>query len=627
MASLNIRRRGEAADAVLPQVRQVDYSGIGNNALTRHQASGGIGVDIQSAVKGIAHGISSTVEAWNARDEREAVEQAEKVRTDLVMDKAKFLRDLETGAIKFKTTKDVVDEWDSHVEKIKGKVAGNIGATDSYLRRCFDRATRNLFDNAAVEVFRAGNATLDKQNQTAATALLQNSLHDIVEADPDKRTTVAFDEALVQAQHAFRWTDEEMKVKRREYKEALGVACANRAIAEAATSTDLDKINEAIINIGVDKPTEAQRQGVQKVFGTIDASAITTEKRVAIQDAIRRKRANLVQVQSETVTGLEAQYLEGKIGINGLIDVRNKMYDKDGKPLADISTINRLDKLITTAQTKADNEAVESFMVNAVRTNPDDKTLDILVAALPATVRDSLRVANFVAQAKAGNAKEAYNAEQEARKIRLDQVVYNRGATQMSLSERQAELEAMFARGEITGDQWDSAQKKIKVQSDIRTREIAQSALQLLTHDGVWLKEHNFKFSDSGFNRESTLSGFLKGLEATSSAYAHGVMFVKTFDEYYTEWVRLVTSNPTWTEDECKESFLKVMDPVLKVYAEESIQLNTKKWNEVRDNLARIRSIAGVSEKRTGFDMSVSDLNKNPSEVNFSPVGGNRKKQ
>lgn len=473
MAILQVRQRGTQDAGVLPQVRQVDYSGIGNNALTRHQASGGIGVDIQSAVKGIAHGISSTVEAWNARDEREAVEQAEKVRTALVMDKAKFLRDLETGAIEFKSTEDVVAEWDKHVEKIKGNVAGKIGAPESYLRRCFDRATQNLFDNAAVEVFRAGNTSLDKKTQTAATALLQNSLHDIVEADPDKRATNAFDETLVQAQHAFRWTDEEMKVKRREYKEALGVACANRAIAEAATSTDLDKINEAIINIGVDKPTEAQRQGVQKVFGTIDASAITPEKRVAIQDAIRRKRANLVQAEA---AGINAQndnllnaYFNGKISFG---DAKRQIEKINTSAATRESTVNALNREFERKSTVEVSNAwaivSQSDGFKEVSPTENLKALDALV---PEEAKTSKYYATFRKMAENGLV-EVYEKERE----RTADTLIEQIVDDLSLSEEEAnarlEQEVFGVYGEIYGGEsghakMDKIKKRVHAERQI----------------------------------------------------------------------------------------------------------------------------------------------------------------
>jgi hypothetical protein len=286
-----------------------------------------------------------------------------------------------------------------------------------------------------------------------------------------------------------------------------------------------------------------------------------------------------------------------------------------------------LDKLIATAQTKADNEAVEAFMVNAVRTNPDDKTLDILVAALPATVRDSLRVANFVAQAKAGNAKAAYEAEQEARRIQLDQVVYNRGAVKMSIQERQAKLDQMFAEGRLTGDQWKQAQDKIKVESDVRTRDIAESALKM-AEGGLWGAEHVIRFDANGYDMRGTYTA-LKGMEGNGGFFKEDVekkrrTFVKTFDEYYTEWVKLVNHNPSWTEEECKKSFFTTMKPVLDAYTENALEFKGKQWGNARATLNRLRALNTLNEKRKGWDMSVDDIGKDPLNIEFKPVGGNR---
>jgi hypothetical protein len=256
-------------------------------------------------------------------------------------------------------------------------------------------------------------------------------------------------------------------------------------------------------------------------------------------------------------------------------------------------------------------------MVNAVRTNPDDKTLDILVAALPATVRDSLRVANFVAQAKAGNAKAVYEAEQEARRIQLDQVVYNRGAVKMSLQDRQAKLDQMFAEGRLTGDQWKQAQDKIKVESDVRTRDIAESALKM-AEGGLWGAERVIRFDANGYDMLGTST------QAKKRSDKHGETFAKVFDEYYTEWVKLVNENPTWTAEECKQSFFTTMKPVLDAYTENALEFKGKQWGNARDTLNRLRALNTLNEKRKGWDMSVDDIGKDPLNIEFKPVGGNR---
>jgi hypothetical protein len=268
-------------------------------------------------------------------------------------------------------------------------------------------------------------------------------------------------------------------------------------------------------------------------------------------------------------------------------------------------------------------------MVNAVRTNPDDKTLDILVAALPATVRDSLRVANFVAQAKAGNAKAAYEAEQEARRIQLDQVVYNRGAVKMSLQERQAKLDQMFAEGRLTGDQWKQAQDKIKVESDVRTRDIAVSALKM-AEGGLWGAERVIRFDANGYDMRGTYTS-LKGMAEDDGFFGESDeekrrIFVKTFDEYYTEWVKLVNANPTWTTEECKQSFFSTMKPVLDAYTENALEFKGKQWTNARATLTRLRNLNALNEKRKGWDMSVDDIGKGPLNIEFKPVGGNRSK-
>lgn len=620
MAKLEIRRRGETGGGVLPQVRQVDYSGIGNNALTRYQAQGGMGTDIQNAVKGIAHGLDQTVGVLNARDERDATLLAAKMQSNLANEKAKFLLEIERNPT---LADSAVDRWGEIVKKQQSDMVKELGGgQDSYRRECFKRATQTFLDNNAIEVLRTSSKIADKYNQDVASAGLDLAMQNLVDA-PEATQEEAAEELSRQffaAANAYRWSAEEKLLKWEQLIEKTGEARANRAISAAGTVAQLDVIDGAISSIGKADATDEQKKVLKEIFGNISADEITPEKRVALQDAIRRRRANLVQVQSGYVTGLEAQYLEGKVDLKGLVDARNKMYDKEGKPIADISSINRLDKLIATAQTKADNEAVESFMVNVVRTNPDDKTLDILAAALPATVRDSLRVANFVAQTKAGNAKAAYEAEQEARRIQLDQVVYNSGAVKMSLQERQTKLKQMFAEGRLTGDQWKQAQDKIKVESDVRTRDIAVTALKM-AEGGLWGAEHVIRFDANGYDMRGTST------QAEKRNKGYGETFAKVFDEYYTEWVKLVNNNPSWTEEECKKSFFTTMKPVLDAYTEAALEFKGKKWTNARATLNRLRALNTLDEKRKGWDMSVDDIGKDPLNIEFKPVGGNRSKK
>jgi hypothetical protein len=609
-------------------VRMVDTSGIAKSSAAGLET---IGRSVAGLGRDMVAGMNSINELIERDHERQANKAAEQFRKDL--DRAttfagEFVTGIDgstkrTGEGLFVRVAESEDEaakfkenMDTAIEKAKADI--KYAEMNADVRRRFDEKTFGYVQGKWNEGNRLATARWEKSSVEHANAGLKNAIADVI-LDQSQANVTALENALTSARDANHWTDETFALEKRKTMQSLAMGVANKAIAEAATSEDLDRINEGIINIGVDKPTPAQREGVSRVFGDINPNVLPTEQRVALQDAIRRKRANLVQVQSTYVTGLEAQYLEGKIDINGLVDARNKMYDKEGKPLADISSINRLDKLIATAQTKADNEAVEAFMVNAVRTNPDDKTLDILVDALPATVRDSLRVANFVAQAKAGNAKAVYEAEQEARRIQLDQVVYNRGAVKMSLQDRQAKLDQMFAEGRLTGDQWKQAQDKIKVESDVRTRGIAVTALKM-AEGGLWGAERVIRFDANGYDMLGTST------QAKKRSDKHGETFAKVFDEYYTEWVKLVNENPTWTAEECKQSFFTTMKPVLDAYTENALQFKGKQWDEARATLTRLRNLNALNEKRKGWDMSVDDIGKGPLNIEFKPVGGNRSK-
>lgn len=630
MATLNIRRRGEAS-LKMPNVRQVDYSAVGNNAYTQLQASGS--QNFSPMIEQLANAGTKWIESLNATDEKEAAKLAQKVA--LAQDEAK-----EQILIDMQMNPSDASSWEDRWNKAVDSINQTYGIADmdknSYRYRQFEEKMQVPTHNARMAMIKSYNNIQIKDIQETAKSSVDFAINNAINADAmvqvsdintrevynvvDNAQAVAEVDAAIENYARVNNLSEEAKgLLFQEAKAKLALGVANRAISMASDTKALDTIDRLLRNIGNEAAPEAEKNAIRGAFGDIDPNALTPEKRVAMLDSIRKRRADLVQAQSEYVTGLEAQYLEGKIDTKGLIDERNKMYDKDGKPLVGISSINRLDKLIATAQTKADNEAVEAFMVEVARTDPDDKTLDILVAALPATVRNSLRVANFVEQAKAGNAKAAWDGIQEQRKIDLDRVVYNIG-TSLSVSERQAKLEGMRARGEITGDQYGDAMKKVEVETQTRTREIAQTALKTMLGD-MWGSDFVLIIDNGGFNASATLTNLNKGVTFTNTAKrTKHETFVKVFDEYYTEWVKLVSENPSWSQKECYDSFMQTMQPVFNAYTENALEFKGEKWQQARDLLDNIRTLNDISVYRKGQDHSVDTIGRQPLKTDFYPV-------
>jgi hypothetical protein len=289
----------------MPQVRQVDYSAIGNNAYTQLQASGS--QNFSPMIEQIASAGAKWIESLNDTDEKEAAKLAQKVA--LAQDEAK-----EQILIDMQMNPSDASSWEERWKKAVDSINQTYGIADmdknSYRYRQFEEKMQVPTHNARMAMIKSYNNIQIKDIQETAKSSVDFAINNAINADAmvqvsdinTKEVHNVVDNAQAVAEvgaaienyaRVNNLSDEAKGLLFQDAKAKLALGVANRAISMASDAKALDTIDRLLRNIGNEAAPEAEKNAIRGAFGDIDPNALTPEKRVALQDAIRRKRALL----------------------------------------------------------------------------------------------------------------------------------------------------------------------------------------------------------------------------------------------------------------------------------------------------------------------------------------------
>lgn len=572
MATLNIRRRGQTT-LRMPNVRQVDYSAIGNNAYTRLQASG---QSFAPAIEQLAIAGTKWIESLNATDEKEASKLAQKVA--LAQDEAKeqILTQMQldpSNAFKWE------EQWSKAVEGINKQFGVDEMDKNSYRFRQYEEKMMVPTHNARMSMIKAYNNIQLKDVKETAKSSLEFATENVLKSDAmvsvsDIETQEVYhvvdnqkavDEAyaaLDNMRQVEGWSQETYNLKKSQLEETMALGVANRLIAQSQSSKDLDTASLILSSLGGEPADNYTRNATRGAFGAINPNAISPEHRVDLQDAIRRRRtlldrqeaANMAKVEEgrkQSIAAAEVALLDGSYDSQALELFKNRAIEQGWLP----EDILKIQKLIGSAYTKEGNEVI------AILGNLDPVARETLWEKTPDRIKnDPLFIERWDAVIAAG-------AEQEREMFQLgvkgavEQIVYGAGQMRnVPVAERERMLRQMGTEGKLSPREVDTAVKNLKSKSNARIQYYANmyaSAVGNITGALVFMEDPT---GESVVDIDKTIQGVYKHFKvsptkANKEEITAALMLADSLYNGWNEFSSWCEQNPNAEEEQIKKVF------------------------------------------------------------------------
>lgn len=442
----------------LGNVRMVDTSGLAKSSAAGLENLGksvaGIGRDIVSGM----NSINALIERDHERQANKAVEQFRQELDHATTFAGEFVsgadgKTTRTGEglfVRVAESEDEAAKFNVNMKAAIDKAYEGIKYSEMNkdVRRRFDEKTFGYIQGKWNEGNRLATARWEKSSIEHADAGLKNAIYDVVQ-DQSVANVRALENALQSACDANHWSDETFAMEKRKTMQAVALGAANKAIAEATDVASLDNLTHALSSIGGKARTD-HKQTLYAVFGDINPNVLPSEQRVALQDAIRRKRTLVAQKQDEIIKQQNNvtlnDYHSGKITFDNAaakIELRNT------SAATREATLNALSR---ERERKATEEVMPVWLeVSAAAAGKTpSETLAMLDASLTSDAKASSYYATFRKMAEKGLV-EVYEKDRERTAGTLiEQIVDD-----LSLSEEEAnarlDQDVFGVYGEIYG--------------------------------------------------------------------------------------------------------------------------------------------------------------------------------
>lgn len=559
MGVLSIRQRSQNTQATLPGVRQVDHSAIGNNAIVQHQARGGIGLDIQNAVRNISDGLYSSIEAMNARDEREAIKMAEQVRSALEKEKVKYLNELST---KPELARDWNTTWEAKVKAAEIEAKVQEAGTDSYLAQCYQRNIQAFKDNAYVELFKTSTAIARKDNQETKASQHALSMMDVLDApiETNEQAVLKANEDFTAYATAMGWDEATTTLKRTKFQQEMASGLAAHQINEATTKEELDEIRKTLDD----------KNGS---FGSVSIKDLTREQKNMIKDSIRRKEETLnrdalakqaeeVRKQYDVVEALTVSFNDNNETYYTLSD----KLDKAKRENWDAGAQLKAQQLVDNAKVKEMGYCLD-YIGNIEKETPTEtlNEWDKCVEQLSPDFTSDPRFKDRYQTMRAAGVKLEREFQDQAFKCSLDMLIYD--YTKPSDKESRLKTAEMWrVQGKLSREQYQDTVNKINKMHASKVKEYANryadslnnvfGEVSLITNaDGTTTVD-----TDGTYSKLCTRLGVKAGKMDTEE---HERIKAMT-GELRSAWQRfsdIVDMSPTWKDEEIENWFRQCFAP------------------------------------------------------------------